>query len=432
MTPGFAWQNWLEGEFPDYLLACSRGHPRPAHAIDRALRHLGATDLGTLASLGFLLGGSHDLEGFVAIDVPRYLRHIYPRTERRHHELRGHIRGRVDWGRTLVLRQQAFDPTLAVTTSLHRTFDTPELRLVRWLVARVHHAAADLAPATDARDATWVVQIRRLQRAAEDHLRHAALRDIPDVRPTPQSLAACDRRDPTIRRALELARLYAILHPLRDRSVLVGLLERYALVPIDDDTRFELFALLTLVDAVDRALPGAARKNTLIRPERRAVATWSAGPITLRLFYNQSAGRGLYQHALAHHYDLKGALRPDLRLVLRDARAPARRLELLLDAKRSTSSAYLRDAYLKMHGYLADRPSAFEPAINPKAIVLALRDLSRPPPLGEPVVFLDPPSCQPGAHLDVLITQWVTAASALASRRQPAVPTGFQAARRDG
>ena len=88
MTPGFAWQNWLEGEFPDYLLACSRGHPRPAHAIDRALRHLGATDLSTLASLGFLLGGSHDLEG---------------------------IRGRVDWGRTLVLRQQAFDPTLAAT-----------------------------------------------------------------------------------------------------------------------------------------------------------------------------------------------------------------------------------------------------------------------------------------------------------------------------
>lgn len=412
MTAPAPWEAWLAEEFPAYLLACSRGQPRPGYAIDRALRHLDACDLGTLASLAFLLGGERDLEHFLTDGVPRYLRRLYPRTERHHHQHRGHIRGRVDWGRTLVLRQQSFDPTLTVTTSLHRTFDTPELRLLRWLIARIHSTAADLGPGAYARDTTWVAQIRRIHQAAEEHLRHAALRDLPDERPTPHSLAACDRRDPLIRRAHQLALEYLRLHPLRDPSVLVGLLESYALVPLDDDTRFELYALLTLIAAVDRALPGATRKNTLIRPQRRAIATWSAPPLTLRLFYNQSARPGLYQRALAHHYDLKATLRPDLRLVLRDARAPDHRVELLLDAKRSISPAYLRLAYLKMHGYLADRPTAFHPAINPKAIILALRPLLRPPSPTDPVLFLDPSSTQPGAPLDTLIHHWLTAATA--------------------
>lgn len=408
--PDLSWETWLAEAFPAYLLHCAEGRSRPALAIARALRHLDAGDLATLATIAFLLTPEHGVDDLVADVLPRYVRRVYPRTERIQQEVRGQVRGRVDWGRTLVLRQQTGDPTRAITTTQRRTFDTPELRLVRWLVARIHHAAATLSPGAYARDGTWVARVRRIHRGAEELLRAAALRDLADRPLDLATLTTCTHsRDDAIRRAAEVARIYTRLHPPQDHDTLADLLRRYALIPIDEDTRFELFSALALIDAVDRCLPGATRRNALIRPKRQAITTWQIGQVTLRLFYNQAGRPGAYQRALRQAYDIEGSLRPDLRLEYRDARGPKRRVELLVDAKRSDSKSYLRAAYLKMHGYLADRPEVFDREVNPKAIVVSLRDLQRPPPAGEPVVFLDPPHSLLGGSLDALLTAWLAA-----------------------
>ena len=403
-----SWESWLAAEFPAYLLACAEGHPRPALAIARALRHLDAPDLGTLADLAFLLAPALRVDELVNDLLPAYLHRVYPRTERIQQEVRGQVRGRIDWGRTLILRQQTGDRTRALTTTQRRTFDIPELRLVRWLVGRIHQAAARLDPSTYARDDTWGARVRRIHRGAEELLRAAAIRELDDRPLDPATLSLGDHsRDQAIRRAAELARMHSRLHPPQDLSLLSQLLDRYALVPLDEDTRFELFTLLAVIDAVDRCLPAVTRKNALIRPNRRAIATWRIGQATLLLYYNQGEPDGAYKRALHHAYAIKGSLRPDVRLVYRDARTPDRRVELLLDAKRSHSKTYLRAAYLKMHGYLADRPEVFEREVNPKAVVVALRPLVRKPPAGEPVVFLDPPSCLDNSSLDALVRAWL-------------------------
>ncbi|MCY0989722.1 hypothetical protein OV203_41225 [Nannocystis sp. ILAH1] len=119
---------------------------------------------------------------------------------------------------------------------------------------------------------------------------------------------------------------------------------------------------------------------------------------------NQPAERGAYTLALLHAYDARAHLRPDLRLVFEDDR---RKFELLLDAKLSSDLGYLRAAYLKMHGYLADRPHAFGNDVHPKAIILAERRLARPPRPTDPVVYLDPTSCRESGALDTLIIHWL-------------------------
>lgn len=406
MTERF-WETWLEGQFPAYLLRCAEGHPRPATAVARALARLAgdADSLHQLAALAFLLDPGSGVERLVCDDLPAYLRRIHPRSERVREELRGHVRGRIDWGRTLVLRQQTHDPARAITTSLRRSFSTPELLLVRWLVERIRLAAATLGPSDYARDDLWVGRLSRIHNAAETCLRHAALRDLPESRPTLDTYRACQQsRDAAIRHAAGVARDHANLLPRPKLEHLRDALARYSLVPYQPETRFELYILLTLIESIDRAWPAATRKNTLIAANRRAIATWREGHAVLRLFYNQPAERGAYTHALRHAYDARAHLRPDLRLVFEDDR---RKVELLLDAKLSSELGYLRAAYLKMHGYLADRPHAFRNDVLPKAIILAERRLIRLPVPTEPVVYLDPTSCHEAGALDTLITHWL-------------------------
>lgn len=403
-----SWETWLAARFPAYLLGCAEGRPHPAAAVAQALARL-AGDPGSLhqlAALAFLLDPGGHVEALVCTELPNYLSRIYPRSERVREELHGQVRGRIDWARTLVLQQQTLDPSRAVTTTLRRTFASPELLLVRWLVDRIRAAAASLGPSSYARDDLWVARLARIHAAADTCLRHAALRDLPIQRPDAEALRLCtSSRDPAIRRAADVARAHARLLPYPNHEHLRDALARYALVPYLAETRFELYILLALLESVDRAWPDATRHNTIIATRRKAIAIWRRGSAHLSLFYNQGAQPGLYADALRHAYDAPSSLRPDLRLVYRD---PSQKIELLLDAKLSDSLGYLRSSYLKMHGYLADRPAAFKSAARPQVIILANRPLTRHPVPSDPVVFLDPDSCNEGGPLDQLVLHWLS------------------------
>ncbi len=229
---------------------------------------------------------------------------------------------------------------------------------------RIRAAAATLGPSNYARDDLWVARL-------------AALRDLPLQRPDAETLRLCDNsRDPAIRRAADITRAHARLLPHPNHEHLRDALARYALVPYLAETRFELYILLALLESIDRAWPDATRHNTIIASRRKAIASWRRGAADLSLFYNQGARPGAYASALRHAYGAPSSLRPDLRLVYRDK---GQTIELLLDAKLSDRLGYLRAAYLKMHGYIADRPAAFKSAARPQVIILANRPLTRPP-----------------------------------------------------
>ena len=403
-----AWETWLEARFPAYLLRCAEGRRRPAAAVAQALARL-AGDPGSLhqlAALAFLLDPSSHVESLVCDDLPLYLRRVYPRSERVREELHGQVRGRIDWPRTLVLQQQTRDPARAITTSLRRSFASPELSLVRWLVDRIRAAATTLGPSSYSRDDLWVARLARIHAAADTCLRHAALRDLPTQRPDAETQRLCDNsRDPAIRRAAAIARSHARLLPHPTHEHLRDALARYSLVPYQAETRFELYILLAVIESIDRAWPDATRRNTLISPRRKAIAVWRHESASLALHYNQGAKPGAYADALRHAYDAPSSLRPDLRLVYRDGE---KKVELILDAKLSDRLGYLRAAYLKMHGYITDRPDAFQSPARPQAHIRAHRPLSRAPRPNDPVVFLDPTSCSDGGSLDTLIIHWLS------------------------
>lgn len=411
-----AWEVWLEERFAAYLLRAASVERRGAADIARALSRLSGSPnaLTSLAAISFLLDPAHDLTRLVGTLIPRHLAHVAPAMIRDDETSRGRMRGRIAWSRTLALRQRTRDPILFATSVARRTYAAPELPLLRWLLGRVleHidtvHALAGLGDRRAAREG-WSISLAELHQGATECLRHAALRGLPDDRPSLDARRLCQfSRLEALRAAAAAVARHDLLLPRPHEDALKDSLSRFALAPIADDRRFELFTLLAVMEAIDRAWPGANRVDTLISTRRKAVAVWTNGVWRLRLIYDQRSPGGHYSDLLEHYLGLRAVLRPDVRLVLQ---GPERRVELYIDAKLSDRPQYLRVSLHKMISYVSDRPGAFLPC-GPRGVLVSLLPAAPLPRPDDAVVFVDPAGCSPGGPLDEVIRRWLSGAGA--------------------
>jgi len=384
-----SWEAWLAERFPRYLLREARGSARSPEHVARALERLSGTPGAwvTLAELGFLLDPAGETEAFVLNGVPAFLRRILPTTVRRIEESQGRIRGRTDWSRTLQLRRRTRDPSWFVGVVPERTFETPGAIVIRFLLEQIVRAISDLRPGDLSGASGWLRSLSQMHLVATQCLQHAALREIPLRRPAESERLHCAQsHEPALRQAARVLGFYEELLPTPRGHALQRTVERFALAPTDEPRRFELFTLLAVLDALDGILPGWDRNDELVLPERKAVASWSKGASSVRVYYDQGTPPGTHADAIQHYLGDTASIRPDLRLVLTTA---VDRRELYLDAKCSTDPSYLAQSHLKMLGYLADRPGVFL-GPGPRVIITTPRAIKGSWRAGDPVAFLDP------------------------------------------
>lgn len=366
------WENWLGERFAGYLLYDASGATRDSAHVAQALERLSGTPgaWNRLAALGFLLDPVGETESFVTLGVPSWLRRVLPTTVRRIEESHGRMRGRTDWSRTLQLRMQTRDPTRFVGIVPERTFETPGAIVIRWLLEEILRAIAgfrsgDLAGATG-----WLQPLSQMQLSVGRALAHAALRDIPVRRPTPDERQHCAQsHDPVLRQAARAFGFWAELLPSPRGEALQRTVERFALAPADANRRFELFTLLVVIEALDRLLVGWKRVDDLVAPDRDSVASWTEGETRVRVLYDQGTPAGIHGDVMKHYLGLQASVRPDLRLLWESGGVVR---ELYLDAKNSMEPSYLNDSHLKMLAYIADRPDAFG-GDGPKVILTTPR-----------------------------------------------------------
>lgn len=411
-----AWEAWLEERFAAYLLRAAAVERRGGVDVARALSRLSGSPnaLADLAAISFLLDPAHDMTRLVGTLIPRHLEHVAPAMIRDDETARGRMRGRIAWSRTLALRQRTRDPILFATSVARRTYAAPELPLLRWLLGRVleHietvHALAGLGDRRAEREG-WSGTLAELHQGATECLRHAALREVPDRRPSLNERRLCQfSRLEALRAAAAAVARHDLLLPRPHGDVLKDSLSRFALAPVAVERRFELFTLLAVMEAVDRSWPAASRVDTLISSRRKAIAVWTDDQWRLRLIYDQRSPSGQYSDLLEHYLDLRAVLRPDVRLVLQ---GPEHRVELYIDAKLSERPQYLRGSLHKMISYVVDRPGAFLPH-GPRGVLVSLLPAVRPPRPDDAVVFVDPAGCRPGGPLDEVIRCWLSGAGA--------------------
>jgi hypothetical protein len=304
MSDDPAWETWLRQNFTPYIMRAAQGEKRPAEAVARALDRLTGSPgaLSRLAALGFILDPA--LKHLVVDELPRFLAHVTPTTRRDETESRGFARGRIDWSNTIARRQQTRDPLLFITSIARRSFDHPELRLLRWLLDRVLAAVESvraLAGSSSSRpEATrWADTIGDIHQATLEALRHVALRDLPAVPPDDDARrVAVNSRHAFVREVVRAVERHDRLLPLPQQSELAEVLAEHTLAPTDAPRRFELYFLMTLAAAVDRIWPTAARLETLIDPDRKDVIVWKIPGWTLGLRYDHKSPPGHYSRTL--------------------------------------------------------------------------------------------------------------------------------------
>jgi hypothetical protein len=398
------WEPWLAQRFVAYLLRDADGRPRPIEEVERALARLSgrADAVSRLASLAFLLDPDTEVAAWVRDELPAFLRRVRVRSEVTTDLRRSAARGRIDWARTLAVRHATRDETWIASRSLVRTFDTPELVTVRYALDRVRGVAASFLRDGAANATGWSTAVAEMAASGATAVAHSALHDVPLRRPTPAERAiARASHDAAVRHAARIVDVHDELLPEPSSHRLRDALARFALVPLNEDTRFQVFALLAMIDSVERVAKPERRIDRVVESRRNEVVRWEGADFVLKLHYDQAAAAGVHLELMRHYFGRSQPLRPDLRLEL--TRAGVTR-ELIADAKRSTRPSYLADAHHKMRGYIADRPEAFAGSTL-KAIVMCPAEVVGVPRPTDEVAFVGI-EARSGVGLDDAIAHW--------------------------
>ncbi len=399
------WLPWLERRFVAYLLHDAAGERRPVADVDRALDRLSGQPgaLARLASLSFLLDPELRVEAWLRDDVPPFLRRIRVRSEVVSDLRRNAARGRVDWQRTLAIRSTTRDPTWIASRSQRRTLDTPELVVVRHALELIRRTATAVLRVEGPRRSGWASAVADGAALATAAISHSALHEVPSRRPAAGERAtARASHDASVRHAARIVDAHDALLPEPESERLRDALARFALTPLNDDVRFQVFAMLAIIECMDGVVAPARRVDRIVAANRDEIARWEGDGFVLMLHYDQAAEPGVHADLMRHYFETSQPLRPDLRLELR--RAGGTR-ELLADAKRSTSRRYLADAHHKMRGYISDRPHAFA-GCAPKALVICPAARVGAPRPTDDVVFVGIAGHTDGSLRSALTTWW--------------------------
>jgi hypothetical protein len=356
----------VRAELPAFLAPAATEQHDPAGDV-AALLNLDERDLKRLFAVHLLL--SKPVREFLAGLRGGLRRPIT--SSLRPKEVARSVRGPIDWTATFAYRATSGgDRTQYVVRPARRIFDTPENRVLAWLLRRLEAALgeiprprADAADDLDPEELGWFLElddVRRQLKAARQ------TRWLADVKPTHPDRAALRR--------LDVARtsFYRVGVGGAARAVM-----RWTENPSDDDLT-ELIAaryfqpsrdwqLFEVVVALGLARGFAERSPRLRRPRllvgaadgREPYATYAIpGGDEVRLYYQRwpsDAGASAHGAARKHHKLGGRGPRPDLII----QRAGSNPDAVIIELKASRSAGYLGDGLLQLLGYLHDRPKLF-------------------------------------------------------------------------
>ncbi|NOJ98761.1 hypothetical protein HMI51_38340 [Corallococcus coralloides] len=319
---GPAWEEFLRGHFPGYLLPESQRQRIDAADAARFLERLTGRpqQLRLLLATSVLAANMDALRELALEQLPQLIRTLTARAEVHPRLWEGGYQGRLDVRATLA-RHLAGEPTRFVTRARRRRFDLPEQVLVRATVKRLIDILAELRSARITESYGWSADASDCEARLRHLLESTVLREVPQQRPGAFHLRAAElARHPCYGLArrwhLQLEKLNT-----EDPGRLARLLSEGALSPMQDHTRFELAVAIRLLQCLEARLearqPGRWRlQRTLVMRGRTefAVLVRDDGA-HVRLFYNQTVlGPGAVEAGSRHYFGHTGRMRPDLTL----------------------------------------------------------------------------------------------------------------------
>jgi hypothetical protein len=309
------------------------------------------SDLATLRDLHFL---ASDSVSRLARELPTLVRRLPTTTLSEEEVTRDRLRGPVRWAATYAARAVTGDRSTFVTAPARRAFDTPENRLLKFVLREIVEAADRLGWS---REGTG--EVRAAVSTNTEAVTHAlavhALRDVQPLVPTPTQLA----RIRAGRRSLGLASVVDVLERQRGlydplgRLELRELVEYHAFAISRDAALFELLVAFRILDGLagqDWALsdPGVFEGAFCVTARR--------GDEELALHYQHTPRElqaGSHYGEVQRAHSLKpGGLIPDLVLRHTDRRGSVRWILVEVKGlKRRSAEMAARAALQKLLAY---------------------------------------------------------------------------------
>ena len=297
---------------------------------------------------------------FIFSDLPVLLRNLGHGSRSSPPSVEPSFRGRVLWPETVMGRLSGSVPRgRYLVQHVEKSADIPENRLLKFFLVRILSAVKEMSwrgtgalprRFAEIRDAVAVgLGNTYLQGVEQEHRISARM-----------LATALRHRDPRYSRLAKLARDFDYTVIRGKWGQIVELLRKGWLAPVSSEDLFELYALILVMQAIERELSfGEPSRYGLIQRGRTAVATYChpVSGIVAEIFFDQVpsgifGSSSEYLHIVGSHSGVTGQeRRPDIIVRFRAGSAERR---VLVEVKETEDPAYIRDSVYKVLGYLRD------------------------------------------------------------------------------
>jgi len=364
------------------------------------LAQLNQRELRLLQLVYFLL--SESIQKSVKESTPHLLRRLAQSTDRMTAELKGSVRGNVDWNLTLKqrLRTGFSNPTAFVTRLPVKTYDLPETQALKYLLSHTNQLCLEVLgnisePEEEENlsfesNNKWKAQIRSLYHSTSIFLRNTYLRKIEiPIKITDLMLqkVRC-ARNPQFKNIYRSLRLYRRLFVQEEQETLRDCFSQGVLKPLNRDTLYEVYILFVTMASLEQT--GWIREHfRLIGYGKGAILHYKHDNTTLQVYYQtlpaSFAQNSLYTNLLRKYKIDVSLRRPDILLEFNAETCDFK----LLEVKRTQNRRYIVDSVYKVLGYLKDFEKCFTSGKMPHAILVVWEGVEPSRDTGDVVVVLN-------------------------------------------
>lgn len=295
---------------------------------------------------------------FVLVDLPLLIRQLGHSSVATPPAVGSSIRGKVLWPDTILGRLSGKVPRgRYLMRSSERQLDIPENRLLKRYLVDLAEGLTSLSSASGSKGCRKITEISE---AIETAIASPYLQAVTLIGgPTTQMSARARRnRNPSYGRAASLADHLRALNGEGKWLAIADLLAAGWMAPVTDDDLFELFCLVSILDALENDLGfGSPTEYGLIWRARRHVASFRHSGVDVTVFFNQSPVRTFgistrYSKFISDHsfYNV-ASRRPDIMIVMKSSSTEKR---FIIEAKDTLDAKYARASVYKVFGYLYD------------------------------------------------------------------------------
>lgn len=364
-----------------YLFFYTEALPKIEYPISELI-DLTEKDLEYLKAIHFLLS---DEVGELINEVPIILRNLSHSTKKETIECKGIIRGKIDWELTYKERYtRGFnDRSLFMCTPALKNYDLPENQLLKYILWRIRSLTEsidiNIPEEVFEQDEfnNWIEIILSRYLIIKSASKSIYFQNVSMPRIiTPRTLQRTNNhRNKSYRKIVKCYELYENLFKVRNDDVLLKLIEKQILEPLNDDKLFEIYVLFKTINFFDN-LEGNLDMG-LLKPGLNYIAQYESEEMKVCIFHQQMPyifSQNSKNKDIFEFYDLNvGLRRPDLILKIE---INEKKLYYIIEVKRTKERGYIVDSVYKVLGYLSDFEKCLDPEEKPQGILVVWDEIN--------------------------------------------------------